>query len=668
MYKTIASLALLKTNWDTLKKDFIENFVPFVVTLINRYQYKSIDTYTICRDFKNEYGLTIPYHPMMTILDRTRKNGYIVRENGQFIPVMEKIESDDFSVVVGEQERKYNNIIDRFIRFCRENYETEVSEEDAENTLIAFIKEHDLDILFASKNKETLLPDVRSNASLIFLINTYVKHAHESEPEIFSFMVDISIGHIISSTLLYPDFDKFQGRLSGACFYLDIGFLFGVIGINGDDRKDTYYELIKLLTTHQAKLLVFKHTYDEFLGILETSLNWLESQYYDPLKASRALRYFKENEYSSTDVERFILGIDKKLSDINFHIIESPDPTTDKNYQIDEERLQEIIVQVYKNRDPYFDEEEKDFTLYLDVKSIAAINRLRRSNLPRSLEGSPHVFVTTNSSLAFANKLFETERVEGTYFYIPSVLTDIFVGTLIWIRSPMNISEISEKRLLANCYAALQPSEGLLKKLIGAAEKLLEEGEITQEEITLIKESRVARNLLQEETLGDPNRFTDQTITDILAEIRMGIRIEEQEKFEDDKKQFSSDLTKSQQRILGEQSKTQVEKEQHEETRRKLQDTVQEKESLEQNIEQFAKTVALVVSVAFYILTIGLVVLATFVQLVPNLISNDYLKYILTGIAAIFSVISIINGYNVKGTKDSLEGKIRDIVVRIFKK
>lgn len=88
----------------------------------------------------------------------------------------------------------------------------------------------------------------------------------------------------------------------------------------------------------------------------------------------------------------------------------------------------------------------------------------------------------------------------------------------------MNISEISEKRLLANCYAALQPSEVLLKKLIGAAEKLLEEGEITQDEITLIKELRVARNLLQEETLGDPNRFTDQTITDILAEIRMGIK------------------------------------------------------------------------------------------------------------------------------------------------
>jgi len=36
MHKTVASLALLKVNWDTLRKDYIENFIPFAVTLMNQ--------------------------------------------------------------------------------------------------------------------------------------------------------------------------------------------------------------------------------------------------------------------------------------------------------------------------------------------------------------------------------------------------------------------------------------------------------------------------------------------------------------------------------------------------------------------------------------------------------------------------------------------------------
>ena len=121
--KAIASLALLKTNWDNNKRDYIENFVPFIVTLISRKKYKSIDVDIICKDFSEEFGLRIPYHPMITILNRTKKRGFIKKELKNYVPIREKFIDDDFSDVAKEQERKYQTLINRFIKFCRTQYE-----------------------------------------------------------------------------------------------------------------------------------------------------------------------------------------------------------------------------------------------------------------------------------------------------------------------------------------------------------------------------------------------------------------------------------------------------------------------------------------------------------------------------------------------------------------
>jgi hypothetical protein len=73
MKRTIASLALLRMNWNKYKKDYIEVFVPFIVTLISKKKYHVINEEVIRGDFKEEYGLSIPYYPMITILRRTKK-------------------------------------------------------------------------------------------------------------------------------------------------------------------------------------------------------------------------------------------------------------------------------------------------------------------------------------------------------------------------------------------------------------------------------------------------------------------------------------------------------------------------------------------------------------------------------------------------------------------
>jgi hypothetical protein len=175
---------------------------------------------------------------MMAILSRTLKNGYISRKGGNYYPEKKKLIDADFTDVALAQERKHKQVIDSFMTFCAGKYNMAISEVDADNILIAFLKEHDLDILFINQNTESILPEASASTTQIYLMNKFIESVYNKDNELFNFMVDISAGHIIANTLLFQDFDKYQGALSNCSFYLDIGFLFHILGLNGIEKRD----------------------------------------------------------------------------------------------------------------------------------------------------------------------------------------------------------------------------------------------------------------------------------------------------------------------------------------------------------------------------------------------------------------------------------------------
>jgi hypothetical protein len=104
-----------------------------VVTLINRAKYDVIDANMISKDFEVEYGLIVPYHPMVSILTRAIKRGYITRsKKGTYQPVKDKVIADDFTDIAAEQERKYQKVIGKFLQFCSEKYGEQLTEADAD--------------------------------------------------------------------------------------------------------------------------------------------------------------------------------------------------------------------------------------------------------------------------------------------------------------------------------------------------------------------------------------------------------------------------------------------------------------------------------------------------------------------------------------------------------
>lgn len=663
MQNIIASLALLKANLDN-EKDYIEIFVPFVITLIKKNDYSKIDLGQICIDFSEEYHFSIPLQPMKAILERTRKRGYIAYKKGVgFIPRRKRIGKHEFSKRSIEQLRKYNRVIQAFKDFCKTEYDQDISDTDANKIIIAFLKDHELDILFASRSMDTILPEAYSTASERFLIYKFIVYTHQAAPDLFSFIVDITIALIFSETVFYGNVEKFKGSIQGQNYYLDTSILFNVIGINGEIMESAYNDFINLLTSHDVNLWVFKHTYNEFLGILEGCLTWIDHSSFDPKKAGHALRYFRERNYSKSDILEIIHNTDPILEKLNIQVINAPAPQEYKTHQIDEEALTKVIIDVYKSNDPSFDAIEKEDTIYRDIRSISSIHRLRRGKKPKTLQDANHIFITTNSSLAYASKVFENKFMGTEYFYIPTTLTDTFTGTLIWIRSPLNIAEtINEKKLLANCYSALQPSDRLISMLIDKAEKLEKSGEINEDQLIILKESPVARNLLQEETLGDPERFTDRTVHEILHDMTLSIRKEAEEVYEEDRL-----------RLLRTIEKISAEKDSADEKRSKTETLLEisedEKAALENKVLDFARRRAQIygwILYTFAAIVLLIALLTGYCAIIDCPFMTRSIYIVVITITVIVGFFTSVTSFNFWGAKDFFVKKIEEKFINKF--
>jgi hypothetical protein len=675
--KAIRSLAFIKVSWDQQRKsDYIQSFVPFLCSLIISKKYKSIPSdpkkmMTITNDFKEEFGLIISYHALVTLIRRAKNMNLLENRNNVIYPT-DKIYSYDIREKIKEFSRKYEKVLEYFASFSINNYKIEITKDKAEEILIGFLKQYDLQIIFLLY-ENTPLPEVEIQKKDIFLFSKYVNFLNEKEPVIFKFLVDIAVGYSLSNIMNYGDeMDNVsKSSLKGTNLYFDTGFIFQLIGAEGETFQSIYSSMVKDLSREGANLFVFNHTYDEVITILENCLMLIESPHYDPTKANEILKYFKELGYNESDVELFINKVDYILRNHNIKICENPDSNMNIQYQIDEIDLQNLIIETYG-----FDIKEaleKEETILKDVKSISYIYKLRAGRKPTNLFQAHHVFITCNASLAYACKIFE-QKVHGKGFFIPAMVTDIFLGTILWLNQREKFIKDSEERLLARVSAALSPNDELLRRFADEVNKLKIQGEITEDDYILLRDSHVAKTLLTDETLGDPNNFTPKTAIDILNEIDIKYKkdlLKERELFENDKRKIQEEASKrindlikekedikSNKKISDEEANKKIiqEKEQHNLTKQRLEKEQNQRRLIEEKIDKRADKIANSFAILFIIIFL-IIAIISYVNL------EGPIRYLIVGLSVIPILLSLI-GISAKEIKQKIKKIIIEKIIK----
>ncbi len=514
--RSITSLAILKANWDIRHFDYMDNFVPFFQNLIKIKNYKEINVDTIREDFEKEFGLSIPYHPILAILTRLKSNGLIYKQQSKFLVDQTKKQDGNFDLVSAEQERKLNKLVDSLINFSKNTQDQELDKITAEKALLGFFRENEISLLFATK-EESLIPEVVFNKSVKYIVAKFIQNAKDADPDTYNFLVEIAVGTALATTMVYGEHLKnFSGRSKDLNLYFDTGYIFALLGVNGEEKRQAFEELTQTLVADGAKTFIFEHTYDEVMGILTSALHWINQGDYDIQKASRVLKYFLANSFTETDVEMFITQVPIILDQYKVQKAQKPSYSQDIIYQIDEAELKEQIVNSYKN-DPFFDENHRDETINKDITSIYSICKLRKGKIAYTLKDASHVFITTNTALARIST--KVQRADNVYFSIPPSITDVFIGTLVWLQNPVKTKILNEKKLMADAYAAIQPDSQLIKKYIDEVEALKVKGNISDNEYFILRTNRVSFRLLSEKTKNDVNNFQPKTTTEILNEI-----------------------------------------------------------------------------------------------------------------------------------------------------
>lgn len=305
------------------------------------------------------------------------------------------------------------------------------------------------------------------------------------------------------------------------------------------------------------------------------------------------------------------------------------------------------------------------------MQSIAYIHKLREGFKPHSIHESKHIFVTTNSRLAYASKLYDnTIYGEGNYFSITS--TDILIGTLLWLRKPEKMIDSTKKRLLSSVYAMIEPNDELLKRFVNEIEKLNRRNDISQDDYILLRDSHTARKILSEETLGDPNAFTPKTAMDILEEMKetterqLHVEREEHERVrrtlelenikikEDEKNKLlreKEEQAKIREKIENENKRI------REEEKKKLLKESKEHAETKNKLEKIDKRVNTIAIISAGI-TIGLCVIILF----SSIFLLNGLIQIIAGIVSVIGFVLSILGITVVPIKDKYKILIKRII------
>lgn len=515
-YSAILSLAILKVNYDD-KKEYLDTFLPIVAECIRCAESDIISVQDLQESLKHDFSLNIPQHVIKSVLNKAVRAKYVVRDRKVLKRNSVELEKLNFKAVKIDMLRKQSELINHLIKFVEEKFGVEWTEDEAEVNLIRFIQNNQImsfkkGVIYENKDIEV----VSGNKEKLYIAK-FIDCINNSNSHIFYYLEDVLKGLVISSVVYVNEPSEVKMNFKNMKVYLDTSLIIFILGYAGENNKAQALELLKLLQENNILVRCFRHNINEAIGALNACAHKIEknqlSDGYGP-----SLDYFISNGKTMSDIKVMINNMDSNLNNLNIHIEDIPD--YNNMCYIDEEGLKIELT----NKIQYRNEDAIDN----DIMSISAITRLRKGKKYNKIEECKAIFVTNNNTLVkvVSNYLNIAEEFAGM---MPAI-SDYALTILLWLKKPLSAQDLPRKQIIAECYAACQPSEALWRKYEQEIDKLTARGDISADESVYLKWEPVVRDILMDVTHGDD--ICDGTVQEIMERARNVIRMEQAEVYE----------------------------------------------------------------------------------------------------------------------------------------
>ena len=501
----LVALAILKVNWDLAQKDYIENFVPLVAECVRLAPHNVVTLPTVQALLRSEFGLDIPQNAIKTILGRLQRHGYVGLDKKAYIRNPGSLADLKICDVRNKVVGMYDAFISALASYAVSELKISIEGADAERALEEFLKSFKV-----NGGVPAPLPQNEASGRCAYIVGKFLEHAEQHDKQSFETFETIVQGNMLATAMYLPDPSQAQRKFRNTEVYFDTGFLISALGHAGRARKEPCLELTRLLRSSGAELRCFRHTFDEVQGALAACAErFVKKDFRDSYGPS--MEYFLTQNYSASDIELLIVGLERDLQRLGVRISDKPEYRS--KYQIDEAGLSKALDAKINYSNLH--------ALRRDVDSVAAIMRLRAGEESIYIEESRALFVTTNAALSRIAKSFLAHEVGSRA--TPTCVNDHTLTYLMWLKTPQAAPDLPRKRIIADAYAATQPNERMWRAYLAEIDKLEKTGRVTKEDYYLLRHSLEAKSLLMDFTSGNEEAITEGTVEEVLQTIRRSI-------------------------------------------------------------------------------------------------------------------------------------------------
>lgn len=508
----LASLAILRINWDTQQQSWIDNFVPFVTECLRIPDAPSLEVGDVQRALGDQFGLNVPAGALRTILRRAVRRGLATQEDGRFAVVPDALVDDGLQRQRQDALRQQAALLDKLRQFASREYQRDLAREEAEQALLAYVEELALPLLRTMLGAATFEPAPQDQGDH-YIVSAFIAGLVERDPQGFEYLETVVKGSMLASSLYLGDLGAVNQRFQQVTVYFDTPFLLDALGYAGKEIAQPALELLGLVRDLGARLACFGHTVTELQGVLGGIANGLRNpRRRAALTLSRVEEHFVHEGLGPSDIEVFLNTVERDLRTLGINL--SPTPRYEEHLGVDELALEDLLqAEVgYQNQ----------YARRHDLDALTAIWRLRHGQAQRRLETCRAIFVTTNAPLVRAARRFFAAGYDG--FTWPLAVLDHDLATLAWLKRPLQAPDLPRKQIIADCYAALRPEGRLWARYLEEIEALRHRGELSNDHFVALRYSVDARRALMDTTLGDPEAISGTTVHAVLSATLGSIR------------------------------------------------------------------------------------------------------------------------------------------------
>lgn len=604
----LLSYAFIRVN-DSIEKDYYDVFIPFVKEVLKDYPEEVITANKVQELLINNFKISLPIQVVVTLLKRLR-NEILRVENNAFKLISKEINNNGFQQKKQQLLTQHTVLIENFMDFANKKYNMTFNYEEAEVAILNLIRHNSLNLFKNNTDVTTKLvvPESHENRNNLIAAN-YIISLRDQDGVLFNHLLEIVKGYMLLESIFTTDandLEKLRMKFNGTEIYFDTSFILYALGYSGEAMQKPCLELLKMLKDSNAHLRCFSHNIDEARAILEyLKRNFNKGE----IDRHNTIQYFLDSGFDEMALDNIIFELENDIHEkLGIKVINHIPYNEFKNVLGEQELRDYLQMKMnYRNQN----------ALETDIASISAIYRLRKGIRPMILENSKAIFVTTNYHLDRYTREFFVKEYEEKI--ISPVIHDSIITNLVWLKNPQIAPNLHESLLMADCYAAIQPSDQLWKSYLEKVETLEESGRITTEQVAILKYTQGIKTLLVNATMGEDDVLSIGTVQEILSSI---------EKQEIEKRELAVN----------------VERDRQEEEKLKLKKELLGKESRIEEYEKQIENIARrnVKKTMFIILA---VILAIFVGL--YIVANWYfasLQSVYKILAAMFLILLAVSG------------------------